>query len=128
MSEEDLSAPRDVTISMKNSGRGYRSRRWQPVYAKTEEKRTRGPRVETRGDPKVELWDEKTGDRIDGKVRNVRLGLPIDWQCPCGKLLNGSPVCECGRIPQGGHERIDTPQHIKESRDGRHWKQFAKKQ
>ena len=79
------------------------SGRWVPIY------------------PTYSKSDKRSGLKIANS-------LPVDWRCPCGSMLYGGKSCpKCGRVILDGIQKMDTPQYIKDSRDGRAWKRFGKR-
>ena len=95
--EEGMGCTSRATTTPRDADKS-RSRKWKPVYP------------------------------VDKDGLRIHRALPEDWQCPCGSLLYGSKSCpKCGRVPLDGIKRMDEPQFIKDSRDGRHWKTFAKR-
>ena len=71
--------------------------------------------------PKPSSWRPVYEIGKDGK--EILLGLPIDWVCPCGTLLGGSRSCPlCGRIP------LDKPPQPKHTNIRmKKWRKFGKK-
>ena len=92
-----------ATPSDADQSERQRPKQWVPIY------------------PTYSRSDKRSGQRIAN-------GLPVDWRCPCGSLLYGGRSCpKCGRVILDGIQKMDTPQFIKASRDGRAWKRFGKR-
>jgi hypothetical protein len=73
------------------------------------------------------VWYYMPGENEDGEENQY--APPLYWICPrCELLFWGSRSCpKCGLVALGDEPaRLDSPQHLAHTRDGRRWKQFAK--